>query len=286
MSQSNAAVQFTMAELLEAGVHFGHKTRRWNPKMSRFIFGEKDGVHILNLQKTVPLLHVALNKIKDTVQKNGRVLFVGTKPQAADAVAEAAKRCGQYYINKRWLGGTLTNWQTISDSIRRLRKYDDMIAEENSKLKKKEKLEISRKKDRLDASIGGIKDIGGVPDLIVIIDTNKEDLAIKEAKKLGIPVIAILDSNCDPEQVDFPIPGNDDSIRAIKLYCRLFSDAVLAGIEASLGSAGVDLAKAQKELAAAPKAEEKKEEKKEEKPKVETVIKKSRAVKKKADAAE
>jgi small subunit ribosomal protein S2 len=279
--------QFTMRELLEAGVHFGHKTRRWNPKMQKFIHSEKDGVHIINLQKTVPLLHSALKKIHDVVSKNGRVIFVGTKPAAQDIIAEAAQRCGQHYINNRWLGGILTNWQTVSNSIRTLRKYSEILAEGGQGRTKKEKLEMSREVARLERSIGGIKDLGGLPDLIIVIDTNKEQLAITEAKRMGIPVIAVLDSNSSPENIDFPVPGNDDSIRAIKLYCKLFSDAALSGISASLGAnpkkaAAVADEKPEPvavEAAPAPEAEEKKDNK----PKVETVIKKSRAVKKKAD---
>ncbi len=291
--------QFSMRELLEAGVHYGHKTRRWNPKMAPFIYGEKDGIHIINLQKTVPMLHQALKKIYDVVSKNGRVIFVGTKPQAQEEIAEAAKRCGQHFINNRWLGGTLTNWNTISNSIRTLRRYDETLSEggQGQGLKKKELLEISRKKDRLERSIGGIKEIGGLPDLIIVIDTRKEELALQEAKKLGIPVIAVVDSNCDPDGIEYVVPGNDDSIRAIKLYCRLFSDAVLAGIKDSLGAAGVDFgAQAEHKVVELPKAEdeakdngEEKAEKKgkgkgkakREEPKpVETVVKKSRAVKK------
>jgi len=282
--------QFSMRELLEAGVHYGHKTRRWNPKMSEYIYGEKDGIHIINLQKTVPLLHQALKKVHDVVAKNGRVIFVGTKPQAQEPIAEAAKRCGQHFINNRWLGGTLTNWNTISNSIRTLRRYDEVLNDATAGITKKEKLEISRKKDRLERSIGGIKDIGGLPDLIIVIDTRKEELALQEAKKLGIPVIAIVDSNCDPDGIEFVIPGNDDSIRAIKLYCRLFSDAVLAGIKDSLGAAGVDFGAAVEP--AKPELPEAKEEAKDEKKgkgkrherpeaaKVETVVKKSRAIKK------
>lgn len=284
---------FSMRELLEAGVHYGHKTRRWNPKMQQYIYGEKDGIHIINLQKTVPMLHQALKKVYDVVAKNGRVIFVGTKPQAQEAIAEAAKRCGQHYINNRWLGGTLTNWNTISNSIRTLRRYDEVLNEGGQGLKKKEKLEVSRKKDRLERSIGGIKDIGGLPDLIIVIDTRKEELALQEARKLGIPVVAVVDSNCDPEGIDYVVPGNDDSIRAIKLYCRLFSDAVLAGIKDSLGAAGVDFGSAaepetpQLDKADASSDEEGKKGKggrnkgkKEEPAKVETVVKKSRAVKK------
>ena len=227
--------QFTIKDLLDAGVHFGHKTRRWNPKMAEYIHSERNGVHIMDLRQTAPLLHQALVKINEVVKKNGRIIFVGTKPQAQEHVAEEAKRCGQYYINKRWLGGTLTNWKTISDSIRTIRKYEEVLNDETARMKKKERLDISRKLEKLEASIGGIKDIGTTPDLIIVIDTRKEELAIKEAKKLGIPVIAILDSNCDPEDITYPVPGNDDSIRAIKLYCKLFADAVLSGIEDSLG---------------------------------------------------
>ena len=290
--------QFSMRELLEAGVHYGHKTRRWNPKMSSYIYGEKDGIHIINLQKTVPLLHQALKKIHDVIAKNGRVIFVGTKPQAQEAIAEAAKRCGQHYINNRWLGGTLTNWHTISNSIRTLRRYDETLSDATGGgLTKKERLEISRRKNRLERSIGGIKEIGGLPDLIIVIDTRKEELALHEARKLNIPVIAVVDSNCDPEGIEYVIPGNDDSIRAIKLYCRLFSDAVLSGIKDSLGAAGVDLGgQVQPETPDLPKAEEKEEDESKkgksrhqrpEPPKVETVVKKSRAVKKpKAEEAE
>ena len=284
--------KFSMRELLEAGVHYGHRTRRWNPKMSPFIYGEKDGIHIINLQKTVPLLHTALQKIYDVVSKNGRVIFVGTKPQAQELIAEAAQRCGQHYVNNRWLGGTLTNWQTISNSIRTLRRYDEILANENAGLNKKEKLELSRKKGRLERSIGGIKDIGGLPDLLIVIDTRKEELGIQEARKLGIPVIAVVDSNCDPDGIDYVVPGNDDSIRAIKLYCQLFSDAVLAGISDALGASGVDLGAVEQptvpNLEAAnddTKAEEKKPAEKSgkrakpEAPKVETVVKKSRKIK-------
>lgn len=282
--------QFTISDLLEAGVHFGHKTRRWNPKMAQYIFGERNGVHIIDLRQTAPILHQALAQVYAVAKNNGRILFVGTKPQAQDIIADEAKRCGQYYINKRWLGGTLTNWKTISESIRTLRKFQEMMDDESgaSGLKKKERLEVARKLARLEASIGGIKEMGGVPDLIVVIDINKEELALQEAKKLGVPLLAIVDTNCDPSIVDMPIPGNDDSIRAIKLYCKLFADAVLAGISDSLTSApsNTNEAKLKKNKAEAPKveakADEKTEAKKEEKadkPKLETVVKKSRKVK-------
>jgi small subunit ribosomal protein S2 len=291
--------QFTISELLEAGVHFGHKTRRWNPKMAPFIYGERNGVHIIDLRQTAPILHQALNQVYEVAKRNGRVLFVGTKPQAQDIIAEEANRCGQYFINKRWLGGTLTNWQTISESIRTLRKYSDLLAGDAdfTGLKKKERLEVSRKLARLEASIGGIKEMGGVPDLILVIDINKEVLALQEAKKLGVPVLAVVDTNCDPSLVDLPIPGNDDSIRAIKLYSKLFADAVLAGISDSLTAAPIVKSAPKKAAAKAEATEEKvevatevKEEakaskkKEAEKPKLETVVKKSRKVK--ADAKE
>lgn len=232
---------FNMRELIEAGVHFGHKTKRWNPKMSPFLYGVRSDIHIIDLGKSVPMLHAALAVVRDTVAKNGRILFVGTKRQATDHVAEAAKRCGQYYINERWLGGLLTNWNTIQVSIRTLRRLEEQLTSENQGFTKKELLSMSRHRDKLESSLGGIKDMGGRPDLIFIIDTNKEDLAIKEAQKLGIPIVAILDSNCNPEGITYPIPGNDDSTRAITLYCRLISDAVLSGLSQSMAKSGVDL---------------------------------------------
>jgi small subunit ribosomal protein S2 len=308
---STSIPQFTISDLLEAGVHFGHKTRRWNPKMAPYIFGERNGVHIIDLRQTAPILHQALVQVHDVAKRNGRILFVGTKPQAQDIIAEEASRCGQYYINKRWLGGTLTNWKTISESIRTLRKYAELLNDEfnTSGLKKKERLEVARKLARLESSIGGIKEMGGVPDLIIVVDINKEELALKEAKTLGVPLLAIVDTNCDPEIVDLAIPGNDDSIRAIKLYAKLFADAVLAGISDSLSAAPViKVSKKNSEAAqaAAPAKEEVKEiskknsgkdekkkdsakqeeAKKEEKPKLETVVKKSRKVKAETKAEE
>lgn len=232
---------FTMRQLLDAGVHFGHKTMRWNPKMKPFIFGERNGVHIIDLQQTVPMLHNALKAVYEVVSKNGRVLFVGTKRQASDHITEAATRCGQYYVNHRWLGGMLTNWNTVSESIKTLKKLEEALADTEHHRSKKELLSISREKEKLERSLGGIKAMGGVPDIIFVIDTNKEDLAITEATKLGIPVVAILDSNSNPDNIAYPIPGNDDATRAIALYCQLFSDAVLAGIEKGLASSGVDL---------------------------------------------
>ena len=234
--------KFTMRELLEAGVHYGHKTMRWNPRMAPYLFGSRNGTHIIDLQQTAPLLHQALQTVYDVVRKNGRVLFVGTKRQASDQIAEAASRCGQYYVNHRWLGGMLTNWNTVSASIKTLRDIESKLnGEEAEGLKKKEILSMQRKADKLRLFLGGIMDMGGKPDLLFIIDTNKEDIALLEARKLGIPVIAILDSNSNPEGVSYPIPGNDDATRAIRLYCKLVSDAALAGIQESLGASGVDI---------------------------------------------
>lgn len=232
---------FSMRELIEAGVHFGHKTKRWNPRMAPYIYGVRNDIHIINLGKTVPMLHQALSAARDTAAQNGRILFVGTKRQATNPVAEAAKRCGQYYINQRWLGGLLTNWNTIQVSIKTLRKLDEHLNQPNVGFTKKELLSMSRQRDKLEASLGGIKDMGGLPDMIFIIDTNKEDLAVKEAQRLGIPIAAIVDSNCSVDGITYPIPGNDDSTRAINLYCRLFSDAVLNGIQQSMTSSGMDL---------------------------------------------
>jgi small subunit ribosomal protein S2 len=232
---------FSMRGLLEAGAHFGHQAHRWNPKMAPFIFGARNNIHIIDLAQTVPLFHQALKTISDTVAKGGRVLFVGTKRQAQDQIADAAKRCAQYYINSRWLGGTLTNWKTISGSIARLRKLDEMLSAGAAGVTKKERLLLSRERDKLDRALGGIKDMGGTPDLIFVIDTNKEQLAIKEANRLKIPVVAILDTNCDPDGVSYPIPGNDDAGRAIALYCDLVARAAIDGISRSQGAQGVDI---------------------------------------------
>jgi small subunit ribosomal protein S2 len=237
-----ALPDFSMRQLLEAGVHFGHQVHRWNPKMKGFIFGERSGIHILDLSQTVPLLHQALVKVRDTAAKGGRVLFVGTKRQAAEQIAEAAGRCAQYYMNDRWLGGTLTNWATVSNSIKRLRDLDEMLqAGDSTGLTKKELLGLQREQIKLNRVLGGIRNMGGLPDLMFVIDTNKESIAVKEARKLGIPVVAIVDTNCDPQEVDFPIPGNDDAARAIQLYVNLIADAVLDGLSESSMSAGVDL---------------------------------------------
>ena len=231
---------FNMRQLLEAGVHFGHQSHRWNPKMASYIYGARNNIHIVDLTQTTPLLHQALVKIADTVAAGGRVLYVGTKRQASDSIAEAAKRSAQYYINHRWLGGTLTNWKTISASIRRLRQLDDILADPQGR-SKKEILTITREREKLNQSLGGIKDMGGTPDLLVVIDTNKEAIAIQEARKLGIPIVAIIDTNCDPDGIDFPIPGNDDAGRAITLYCDLIARAALDGLERSQGNQGVDI---------------------------------------------
>jgi small subunit ribosomal protein S2 len=230
-----------MRQLLEAGVHFGHVTRRWNPRMAPYIFGTRNGVHIIDLTQTVPMLHRALMVTRETVANNGRVLFVGTKRQAQEPVAEAAARSGQYFVNHRWLGGMLTNWRTISHSIKKLREIEGRLAEENSGLTKKELLFLNRERDKLERALGGIKDMGGLPDLLFVIDTNKEQLAIAEAKKLGIPVVAVVDSNSSPEGVSYPIPGNDDASRAINLYCDLMVGAVLDGIRAEMHASGVDV---------------------------------------------
>ena len=236
---------FTMRQLLEAGVHFGHTTRRWNPRMSPYLFGERNGVHIIDLEQTVPLLHQALSFAREIVSNGGRVLFVGTKRQASERVAEAAQRCGQYYVNHRWLGGMLTNWKTISHSIKRLREIEGRLAEENVGLTKKELLNLTRERDKLERALGGIKEMGGLPDVLMVIDTNKEHIAVAEARKLGIPVIAVVDSNSDPDGLMFPVPGNDDAIRAISLYCDLFADAVLDGLQQELLSTGKDVGEAE-----------------------------------------
>ncbi|GGH18039.1 30S ribosomal protein S2 [Cribrihabitans marinus] len=230
-----------MRQLLEAGVHFGHQTQRWNPRMSPFIYGERNGIHIMDLTQTVPMLDQALQVIRDTVAKGGRVLFVGTKRQASQPIAEAAEKSAQYYMNHRWLGGTLTNWKTVSQSINRLKQIDEAMAGGAEGLTKKERLGMERDQQKLEASLGGIREMGGTPDLLFVIDVKKEALAIAEAKKLGIPVVAVVDTNCSPDGVEYIIPGNDDAARAISLYCDLASRAALEGMSAQLGAAGVDL---------------------------------------------
>jgi len=236
-----ALPDFNLRQLLEAGVHFGHQTQRWNPRMGPYIYGARNGIHILDLTQTVPMLDQALQVVRDTVAMGGRVLFVGTKRQAAQPIADAAERSAQYYMNHRWLGGTLTNWKTVSQSINRLKTIDERLAEGAEGLTKKERLNMERDQQKLQASLGGIRDMGGVPDLLFVIDVNKEDLAISEAKKLGIPVVAVVDTNCSPEGVDYIIPGNDDAARAISLYCDLIARAALDGMSAQLGAAGVDI---------------------------------------------
>jgi len=232
---------FTMRQLLEAGVHFGHQTRRWNPKMAPYLFGARNNVHIIDLQQSVPMLYHALEAARDVVAGGGRVLFVGTKRQAQEPVAGAAKRCGQYFVNHRWLGGMLTNWKTISNSIRRLRELDEQVNQQESGLTKKELLNLTRERDKLERALGGIKEMGGLPDLLFIIDTNKEAIAVEEARRLGIPVIAVVDSNSDPTGIRFPIPGNDDALRAIEMYCDLISSAVLDGLQAEMKASGIDI---------------------------------------------
>lgn len=232
---------FTMRQLLESGVHFGHSTRRWNPKMAPFLYGARNGVHVINLEYTVPLLHRGLVAVRDVVAAGGRVLIVGTKRQASERVADAARRCGQYYVNHRWLGGMMTNWRTISNSIKRLRELDGRLTEGVQGLTKKETLVMTRERDKLERALGGIKEMGGLPDILFVIDTNKEAIAVAEANKLNIPVVAILDSNSDPHGITFPIPGNDDALRAISLYCDLVVDAVLDGIQQEMVAAGVDI---------------------------------------------
>ena len=236
-----ALPDYSMRQLMEAGVHFGHQTHRWNPRMAQYLYGSRNKIHIIDLTQTVPLLHQALKTVRDVVSQGGRVLFVGTKRQASDAIADAAKRCAQYYVNHRWLGGTLTNWQTISNSIKRLRSIEETLNAGAQGLTKREALNLSREKEKLERALGGIKDMGGVPDLLFVIDTNKEAIAIQEANKLGIPVVAVVDSNSNPEGIAFPIPGNDDASRAIALYCDLIARSVIDGISAAQGSAGIDI---------------------------------------------
>ncbi|RFP89100.1 30S ribosomal protein S2 [Rhodobacteraceae bacterium 63075] len=236
-----ALPEFTLRQLLEAGVHFGHQTQRWNPRMSEFIYGARNGIHIVDLTQTVPMLDAALNAVRETVAKGGRVLFVGTKRQASGPIAEAAEKCAQYYMNHRWLGGTLTNWKTVSQSISRLKSIDEQMEQGAEGLTKKERLNMERDQEKLNASLGGIREMGGTPDLLFVIDVKKEALAVAEAKKLGIPVVAVVDTNCSPDGVDYIIPGNDDAARAIALYCDLAARAALDGMSAQLGNAGVDI---------------------------------------------
>ncbi|NHQ75560.1 30S ribosomal protein S2 [Roseovarius gahaiensis] len=236
-----ALPEFSMRQLLEAGVHFGHQTQRWNPRMGEFIYGARNGIHIMDLTQTVPMLDAALNAVRETSAKGGRLLFVGTKRQASGPVADAAERCAQYYMNHRWLGGTLTNWQTVSKSIKRLQDIDEILGAGGEGLTKKERLGLERDQDKLQASLGGIREMGGLPDMLFVIDVKKEALAVAEANKLGIPVVAVVDTNCSPDGVDYIIPGNDDAARAISLYCDLVSRAALDGTAAQMNAAGVDI---------------------------------------------
>ena len=236
-----ALPSFTMRQLLEAGVHFGHHTRRWNPKMAPFIFGVRNKIHIIDLQQTVPMLYRAMQAARDVSTSGGRVLFVGTKRQASLPIAEAAKRCGQYYVNHRWLGGMLTNWKTASVSIRRLRELDELLTKDDVGFTKKELLKIERERDKLDRSLGGIRELGSLPDILFVIDTVKESIAVQEANKLGIPVVAVIDSNSNPDHITYPIPGNDDSMRAIELYCSLFADTVLDGLQGAVAASAGDV---------------------------------------------
>jgi small subunit ribosomal protein S2 len=239
-----------MRQLLEAGVHFGHQAHRWNPKMSEYIFGARNNIHIIDLAQSVPMMHRALQAVSDTVANGGRILFVGTKRQAQDAIAAAAKKSAQYYVNSRWLGGTLTNWKTISQSIARLRKLEEMLSSgESQGYTKKERLTLQRERDKLDRALGGIKDMGGLPDLLFVIDTNKEDIAIKEARRLGLPVAAVVDTNCDPNGITYVVPGNDDASRAITLYCDLVAKAAIDGISRAQGELGVDTGAAAEPIA-------------------------------------
>ena len=242
-----ALPSFSMRQLIEAGAHFGHNTRRWNPKMKPYLFGIRDGVHIIDLQQSVPLLTRAMQAIHDVTAGGGRVLFVGTKRQAQDLVKEYAERYGQYFVNHRWLGGTLTNWKTVSQSIKRLKELEERLGNEQqlAGLTKKEQLTLTREQEKLNRSLGGIKDMGGLPDILFVIDTNKESIAVAEAKVLNIPVVAVLDSNSDPAGITYPIPGNDDAIRAIKLYCELIANTVLDGIQDEMTSSGVDVGAAE-----------------------------------------
>ena len=252
-----ALPQVSMRDLLEAGAHFGHQTSRWNPKMAPYIYGERNGIHIIDLSQTIPLFNQALRKISETIAEGGRLLFVGTKRQASEPIAEAAKSCAQYYINHRWLGGTLTNWKTISRSIRHLRELEEILddPERAAGYTKKELLQLTRKREKLERALGGIKDMGGLPDIMFVIDTNKEQIAVKEANRLGIPVVAILDTNCDPAGIDHPIPGNDDAARAIALYCDLVAKAAIDGISRAAAASGVDVGEMAEPAAEAALAE-------------------------------
>ncbi|MEA1619219.1 30S ribosomal protein S2 [Erythrobacter sp. T5W1-R] len=236
-----AAPVVTMQQLIEAGAHFGHQTHRWNPRMKPYIFGARNGVHIIDLSQTVPLFARALDFVEATVRSGGKVLFVGTKRQAQEPIAQAARAAGQHFVNHRWLGGMLTNWKTISGSIKRLKSLEEQLSGDTGGLTKKEVLQLTREREKLEMSLGGIRDMGGIPDVMFVIDANKEDLAIKEAAVLGIPVIAILDTNVDPSNIAFPVPGNDDASRAVQLYCQAVCDAALAGRGGRMADSGADI---------------------------------------------
>ncbi len=280
---------FTMRQLLEAGVHFGHNTRRWNPKMEQYIFGTRHNVHVIDLQKTVPMLYQALEVLVRVAENGGRILFVGTKRQASEIIAESARKSAQHFVNHRWLGGMLTNWNTVSKSIGRLKELDEVLAdEENSGLTKKELLNLTREREKLELALGGIRELGGTPDLLFVIDTQREHIAVSEAKKLGIPVIGVIDTNCDPDDIDYPIPGNDDAMRAIQLYCDLVRDAILEGIRREMGRSGMDVGAMEQppaeKLKTGAKKEDKKEDKAESKDKATPAKKKPAAKAKKADS--
>ncbi|MCK5041351.1 MAG: 30S ribosomal protein S2, partial [Sphingomonadales bacterium] len=283
-----ALPDISMRELLEAGIHFGHQKHRWNPKMAPYIFGARNNVHIIDLAQTVPHLYRALKQIQSVVASGGRVLFVGTKRQASQPIAEAAKRCGQYYVDHRWLGGMLTNWKTISHSIKKLKELDEKLGGDTMGITKKEMLQMTRHRDKLERSLGGIREMGGIPDIIFVVDTNREELAIAEAKKLNIPVVGILDTNCDPDGIAFPVPGNDDASRAIKYYCDIISATVLDGLQEELGTSGVDVGAMEQPVAevakAEPKAKAKAEPKKAEAKKAEPKAEAKKAEPKKAEA--
>lgn len=264
---SNELPSFSIKQLLEAGVHFGHKTMRRNPKMAKYVYDNRNGVSIIDLNKTANLLHNSLKVVRDIAKNNGRILFVATKKQAVESVAEAAKRCGQYYVNFRWLGGMLTNWKTVSGSIKTLKKIEEQLADTEVGYNKKEKLVLERQRTKLEQALGGIKNMGGYPDLVFVIDTNKEALAIAEAKKLGVPIMAIVDTNCNPDGITFPIPGNDDSAKSIKLFCRLLSDAAIVGVKENMALAGIDISNiAEEDLQASIEKTKKSDEKSAKKP--------------------
>lgn len=273
--------KFTIRQMIENGVHFGHHARRWNPKMAEYIYGKKDNVHIIDLQQTYPMLYTALNTAREIAANGGKILFVGTKRQAQDIIKESAERCGQYYVNYRWLGGMLTNWKTVYKSISRLNKLNDMFENNSTEgYTKKELLNLKKEQEKSAKELNGVMNMGGQPDLLFVIDMPKEDLAIKEAKKLGIPVIGIADTNSDPTLVDFPVPGNDDAVRAIQFYCELLSSAILDGIQAEIAAQGVKVEEIVAEKPARKKAAKKEEVEAEAETEVEAPVEKKTATKK------